>query len=154
MHHFINIIQEKEFTQEHIDVALWHSAVGLLESETRYTTFENVDGNQVLTLELHRQLDQFESDELADAISKNLQEMGIEGLEIEVSDNNPDEETYEGDEFFEAYGDMWYSEDESLDEAVVDEVAGRARRSFRCGLASEQASPDATNAWRCGLAAE
>ena len=117
MHHFINIIQEKEFTQEHIDVALWHSAVGLLESETRYTTFENVDGNQVLTLELHRQLDQFESDELADAISKNLQEMGIEGLEIEISDNNPDEETYEGDEFFEAYGDMWYSEDESLDEA-------------------------------------
>ena len=62
-------------------------------------------------------MDQFESDELADAISKNLQEMGIEGLEIEISDNNPDEETYEGDEFFEAYGDMWYSEDESLDEA-------------------------------------
>lgn len=117
MHHFINIIQEKEFTQEHIDVALWHSAVGLLESETRYTTFENVDGNQVLTLELHRQLDEFESDELADAISKNLQEMGIEGLEIEISNNDPDEETYEGDEFFEAYGDMWYSEDESLDEA-------------------------------------
>ena len=98
MHHFINIIQEKEFTQEHIDV-------------------ENVDGNQVLTLELHRQLDEFESDELADAISKNLQEMGIEGLEIEISNNDPDEETYEGDEFFEAYGDMWYSEDESLDEA-------------------------------------
>ena len=117
MHHFINIIQEKEFTQEHIDVALWHSAVGLLESETRYTTFENVDGNQVLSLELHRQLDEFESDELADAISKNLQEMGIEGLEIEISNNDPDEETYEGDEFFEAYGDMWYSEDESLDEA-------------------------------------
>ena len=43
--------------------------------------------------------------------------MGIEGLEIEISDNNPDEETYEGDEFFEAYGDMWDSEDESLDEA-------------------------------------
>ena len=117
MHHFINIIAEKEFTQEHIDVALWHSAVGLLESETRFTTFENVDGNQVLTLELHRQLDQFESDELADAISKNLQEMGIEGLEIEISDNNPNEETYEGDEFFEAYGDMWVNEDETLDEA-------------------------------------
>ena len=119
MHHFINIIAEKEFTQEHIDVALWHSAVGLLESETRYTTFENVDGNQVLTLELHRQLDQFESDELADAISKNLQEMGIEGLEIEISDNNPNEETYEGDEFFEAYGDMWFNEDETLDLSLI-----------------------------------
>lgn len=27
------------------------------------------------------------------------------------------EETYEGDEFFEAYGEMWYNEDEQLDEA-------------------------------------
>ena len=105
------------FTESEIDVCLWHSAVGLLESETNYTTFENVDGNQVLRLELHRQLDEFESDELADAISKNLQEMGVEGLEVEISNNDPDEETYDGDSFYEAYGDMWYSEDESLDEA-------------------------------------
>jgi hypothetical protein len=27
------------------------------------------------------------------------------------------EETYHGDEFFEAYGEMWYNEDEQLDEA-------------------------------------
>ena len=27
------------------------------------------------------------------------------------------EETYHGDEFYEAYGDMWYNEDEQLDEA-------------------------------------
>ncbi len=27
------------------------------------------------------------------------------------------EETYEGDTFFEAYGEMWYNEDEQLDEA-------------------------------------
>lgn len=27
------------------------------------------------------------------------------------------EETYEGDEFFEAYGELWYNEDEQLDEA-------------------------------------
>jgi hypothetical protein len=117
MHHYINIIKEKDFTESEIDVCLWHSAVGLLESETNYTTFENVDGNQVLRLELHRQLDEFESDELADAISKNLQEMGVEGLEVEISNNDPDEETYDGDNFDEAYGDMWYSEDESLDEA-------------------------------------
>ena len=117
MHHYINIIKEKDFTESEIDVCLWHSAVGLLESETNYTTFENVDGNQVLRLELHRQLDEFESDELADAISKNLQEMGVEGLEVEISNNDPDEETYDGDSFYEAYGDMWYNEDESLDEA-------------------------------------
>ena len=29
----------------------------------------------------------------------------------------PNEETYEGDDFYEAYGDMWYNEDETLDEA-------------------------------------
>ena len=117
MHHYINIIKEKDFTESEIDTCLWHSAVGLLESETNYTTFENVDGNQVLRLELHRQLDQFESDELADAISKNLQEMGVEGLEVEISNNDPEEETYDGDSFHEAYGDMFYNEDESLDEA-------------------------------------
>jgi len=27
------------------------------------------------------------------------------------------EETYDGDEFYEAYGEMWYNEDEQLDEA-------------------------------------
>ncbi len=27
------------------------------------------------------------------------------------------EETYEGDEFYEAYGEMWFNEDEQLDEA-------------------------------------
>ena len=73
-----------------------HSAVGLLESETNYTTFENVDANQVLRLELHRQLDEFESDELADAISKNLQEMGVEGLEVEIRITNQ-RRTYDGD---------------------------------------------------------
>jgi len=28
-----------------------------------------------------------------------------------------DEETYDGDEFYEAYGDLWFNEDEQLDEA-------------------------------------
>ena len=43
--------------------------------------------------------------------------LGTKDFVIEVSDNDPDEETYEGDDFFEAYGDMWYNEDENLDEA-------------------------------------
>jgi hypothetical protein len=32
-------------------------------------------------------------------------------------DDDMEEETYHGDEFFEAYGEMWYNEDEQLDEA-------------------------------------
>ena len=39
MHHYINIIKEKDFTESEIDVCIWHSAVGLLESETNYRIF-------------------------------------------------------------------------------------------------------------------
>lgn len=33
------------------------------------------------------------------------------------TENGMAEETYEGDEFYEAYGDLWFNEDEQLDEA-------------------------------------
>jgi hypothetical protein len=36
---------------------------------------------------------------------------------VRVNNCVPIEETYEGDEFYEAYGEMWYNEDEQLDEA-------------------------------------
>ena len=36
---------------------------------------------------------------------------------VRVNNCVPVEETYEGDEFYEAYGEMWYNEDQQLDEA-------------------------------------
>ena len=36
---------------------------------------------------------------------------------VRVNNCVPIGETYEGDEFYEAYGEMWYNEDEQLDEA-------------------------------------
>ena len=36
---------------------------------------------------------------------------------VRVNNCVPIEETYEGDDFHEAYGEMWYNEDEQLDEA-------------------------------------
>jgi hypothetical protein len=36
---------------------------------------------------------------------------------VRVNNCVPIEETYEGDEFYEAYGEMWYNEDQQLDEA-------------------------------------
>ena len=36
---------------------------------------------------------------------------------VRVNNCVPVEEIYEGDEFYEAYGDLWYNEDEQLDEA-------------------------------------
>ena len=117
MHHYFNIIKDTPFTEDEINTAVNLSTIGLLEDETKYVTFENVDGQHVLTVELHRQLEQVESDDLAEDIESVYKEQGLEDFVIEVSDNDPSEETYEGDDFFEAYGDMWYDEDDTLDEA-------------------------------------
>ena len=117
MHHYFNIVKETPFTEDEINTAINLSTIGLLEEETKYVTFENEDGNQVLTIELHRQLDEIESDDLAEDLELLYNELGTKDFVIEVSDNNPNEETYEGDDFYEAYGDMWYNEDETLDEA-------------------------------------
>ena len=117
MHHYFNIVKDTPFTEDEINTAINLSTIGLLEAETKYVTFEDDKGNNVLAVELHRQLDQLESDDLAEDLELLYNKLGTKDFVIEVSDNDPDEETYEGDDFFEAYGDMWYNEDENLDEA-------------------------------------
>jgi hypothetical protein len=117
MHHYFNIIKDTPFTEDEINTAINLSTIGLLEDETRYTMFENEDGQHVLSVELHRQLDIDESDDLAEDLELVYNKQGIKDFVIEVSENDPEEETYEGNDFFEAYGDLWYNEDEELDEA-------------------------------------
>ena len=117
MHHYINIIKDTPFTEDEINTAVNLSTIGLLEDETKYLTYENTDGQHVLTVELHRQLDVEESDDFVEDLELVYNKQGLKDYVVEVSDNDPMEETYEGDDFFEAYGDMWFSEDETLDEA-------------------------------------
>ena len=117
MHHYLNIVKDTPFTEDEINTAINLSTIGLLEDETKYVTYENTDGQQVLMIELHRQLDQIESDDFVEDLELLYNKMGINDFVVEVSDNDPMEETYDGDSFFEAYGDMWYNEDEELDEA-------------------------------------
>lgn len=117
MHHYFNIVKETPFTEDEISTAINLSTIGLLEDETKYVTFENEEGNHVLTVELHRQLEQLESDDLVEDLELLFNKIGTRDFVVEVSENDPNEETYEGDNFFEAYGDMWYNEDETLDEA-------------------------------------
>ena len=117
MHHYFNIVKDTPFSEDEINTAINLSTIGLLEAETKYVTFEDDKGNNVLAIELHRQLDQLESDDLAEDLELLYNKLGTKDFVIEVSDNDPNEETYEGDDFFEAYGDMWYNEDETLDEA-------------------------------------
>jgi hypothetical protein len=117
MHHYLNIVKDTPFTEDEINTAINLSTIGLLEDETKYVTYENTDGQQVLMIELHRQLDQLESDDFVEDLELLYNKMGINDFVVEVSDNDSMEETYDGDSFFEAYGDMWYNEDEALDEA-------------------------------------
>ena len=117
MHHYFNIVKEVPFTEDEINTAINLSTIGLLEDETKYVTFENEEGNHVLTVELHRQLEQMESDDLVEDLELLFNKIGTSDFVVEVSDSDSNEETYEGNDFFEAYGDMWYNEDETLDEA-------------------------------------
>jgi hypothetical protein len=117
MHHYLNIVKDTPFTEDEINTAINLSTIGLLEDETKYVTYENTDGQQVLMIELHRQLDQLESDDFVEDLELLYNKMGINDFVVEVSDNDSMEETYDGDSFFEAYGDMWFNEDEALDEA-------------------------------------
>ena len=117
MHHYFNIVKEVPFTEDEINTAINLSTIGLLEDETKYVTFENEEGNHVLSVELHRQLEQIESDDLIEDLELLFNKIGTSDFDVEVSDNNPNEETYEGDDFFESYGDMRYNEDETQDEA-------------------------------------
>ena len=118
MQHFFSIIGKNINAESLVDVALSESAIGLFEDQTNYQIFEDEQGNQVLRVELHRALDEAEADELAESLNAQLKEMGLEEFDIEVStDDNLDEETYEGDDFHSAYDVMWFNEDDALDEA-------------------------------------
>ena len=118
MQHFFSIIGKNINAESLVDVALSESAIGLFEDQTNYQIFEDEQGNQVLRVELHRALDETEADELAESLNEQLKEMGLEEFDIEVStDDNLDEETYEGDDFHSAYDVMWFNEDDALDEA-------------------------------------
>ena len=118
MQHFFSIIGKNINAESLVDVALSESAIGLFEDQTNYHIFEDEQGNQVLRVELHRSLDETEADELAESLNEQLKEMGLEEFDIEVSTNEElDEETYEGDDFHSAYDVMWFNEDDALDEA-------------------------------------
>ena len=118
MQHFFSIIGKNINAESLVDVALSESAIGLFEDQPNYHIFEDEQGNQVLRVELHRALDETEADELAESLNEQLKEMGLEEFDIEVStDEELDEETYEGDDFHSAYDVMWFNEDDALDEA-------------------------------------
>ena len=86
MKHFINIIFDQ--TEELDDIVVSEVATSasnaLLEQETNYL-LENIDNKTVLTVETHVQLDEQESDDVANDIANKLFDMGYDNFDIEVS---------------------------------------------------------------------
>lgn len=80
--------------------------------------FETAQGVSIIEIPLSRKLSEAESKEFAQRLVHYMQEQGYSDFDVEISiDEQITEETYEGDEFFEEYGVMWFNEDNELDEA-------------------------------------
>ena len=110
MEHFVRVVMEKQESINGIINESIFPGMELLESE---------QGATVIHIPLARELTESEADEYADRLVAFMAESGYEDFDIEISTNEEalDEETYEGDDFFEEYGVMWYNEDEEIDEA-------------------------------------
>ena len=82
--------------------------------------YETIKGAQVLELPLSRGLSESESDSIVEKLSSYLFNAGYNDFDIEISAEDlelMDEETHDGDAFFEEYGVLWFNTDTTLDEA-------------------------------------
>ena len=116
MTHFIRIVMERQNIKN-----------TLVEGASRnIQIFESAQGATIVEFALPRQLNNVEADIFAEKLSNHLFNKGFNNFDIEVSldeDVTIEEETYDGNDFFEEYGTMWFNEDVTLDEA---EYQGRS----------------------------
>ena len=110
MEHFVRVVMEK---QESLGEGLNESVF------PNSYLYESAMGATVFEIPLARHLNEEEADDFAQRLSEYLFNQGHTDFDIEISadDQNIEEETYEGDDFFEEYGVMWFNEDSQLDEA-------------------------------------
>ena len=111
MEHFVRIVMEKQEGATKLDESIF------VEQEN----YETEQGATVYEIALPRQLDENEADEYAERLANYMFEQGYDDFDIEISADGIEEdiieETYDGDDFFEEYGVMWFNEDDDLDEA-------------------------------------
>ena len=83
--------------------------------------YETEQGATVYEIALPRELSEDEADEYAQRLANYMFEQGLDDFDIEISASDlevsEDEETYDGDDFYEEYGVMWFNEDDEIDEA-------------------------------------
>lgn len=109
MTHFVRVVMEKQDLATKLDESIFPNNE-IYESDQGATVFE---------IPLPRQLTNEEADEFANRLRNYLFDEGYDDFDIEISTNEDElaEETYDGDDFFEEYGTMWFNEDDQIDEA-------------------------------------
>ena len=87
MEHFINIVFDNNEEVDDIVVSevATSASNALLEEETGYELYDTEDGKTVLTVETHVQLDEQESNEVAEKVAHKLFDLGYNDFDIEVS---------------------------------------------------------------------
>ncbi len=108
MQHFVRIVMEKQEGPQLLDESIFPNQQ-ILESEQGATIFQ---------IDLPRELNETECDEYAERLANYMFESGYDDFDIEISgdEENIAEETYDDDDFYTEYGDMWFNAD-ALDEA-------------------------------------
>jgi len=110
MEHFVRVVMEKQESASQLDESIFPGT----------ELYETAQGATVYQIPLSRQLSEEESDEYAERLANLMFEQGYEDFDIEVSSDAEeiDEETYDDDdEFYAQYGEMWYNDDDIMDEA-------------------------------------
>ena len=85
-----------------------------------YSLMETVQGQKVIHIPLPRMLMAEEADTYAEKLANYMLECGLKEFDIDISTDIVSEdleETLLGNDFYEAYGVMYYNEDDILDEA-------------------------------------
>ena len=87
MENFINIIfdNKEEIDDIVVSEVATSASNALMESETNYSLTESDKGQTILTVETHVQLDEQESDEVANNVANKLFDLGYNNFDIEVS---------------------------------------------------------------------
>ena len=104
MEHYARVIFDGPFKQQ-LDESIF----------PQYELFESEQGSNVIHIPLPRLLNPAEADEYAERLGNYMVEQGLQDFDIDISTDIQYEsgelleETYYGNDFFEAYGIMHYN---------------------------------------------
>ena len=111
MEHFVYVVMEKNNSlNESLDESIFPGS----------ELHESAQGASVYQIPLPRQLTNEEADEYAQNLADYMFEQGHEDFDIEFPTEGEelDEVTFDDDdEFYAEYGEMWYNDDDIIDEA-------------------------------------